>query len=231
MKSILSADKAERIAAIPLFRELDERELAAVAGGTRELQLEKHEMLFQKGDPAKGFFLVLQGQIKLSFPSVHGQEKIVDIIGPSQTFGEAIMFLGANFPVRAVALTQCELLLFDSRMIFDLLERDPGFTRKLLAGMSQRLHQLVRDVELYSQRSSVQRLIGYLLQSCPDDASAGAAITVDLPTSKQVIASRLNLTPETLSRILHTLDEQGLIEMQGRRIHIPDIARLRDHDM
>lgn len=219
------------VSTLPLFRELDDHHLQAIVASTRKIQIAKGEMLFQKGDMANGFHFVIKGQIKLAFPSLHGNEKVVAIFGPSQTFGEAAMFLHQPYPVRAEALSNTELLQFASPMIFSLLEQDPLFARKLLAGLSLRLHQLVMDVELYSQRSSVQRLIGYFLQLCPELDDDADALTIDLPSAKLVIASRLNLTPETLSRILHELTEQKLIEMHGRRIHIPDPGALRTYEL
>lgn len=219
------------VATLPLFRELDGGHLQAIVASTRKFQVAKGEMLFQKGDEAKGFYFVLKGQVKLAFPSLQGNEKVIAIFGPTQSFGEAAMFLRQPYPVRAEALGNTELLLFASATIFALLEDDPMFARKLLAGLSLRLHQLVMDVELYSQRSSVQRLIGYFLQLCPELDCESSEITVDLPSAKQVIASRLNLTPETLSRILHELSEQKLIEMNGRRIHIPNPGALRAYEL
>lgn len=230
MKTLLH-DNLERIKTLPLFCELDGAQLQAIAAGAEEIQIARGEMLFQKGDPAKGFYFVLKGQIKLVFPSLHGNEKVVAIIGQRQTFGEAMMFLHQPFPVRAEALSNTDLLYFGSEAIFTLLERDTTFARKLLAGLSLRLHQLVQDVELYSQRSSAQRVIGFLLQLCNEQDETEAPITVDLPTTKLVVASRLNLTPETLSRILHDLGNEGLIDMQGRRIRIPDPGALRAYDM
>lgn len=218
------------IATLPLFCELDAHHIATIAETTLRYQLSKGEMLFQKGDEAKGFYCVLKGQIKLAFPSIHGNEKIVAIFAPGQTFGEAAMFLHQPYPVRAEALINVELLMFSSASILSLLACDPMFARKLLGGLSLRLHQLVMDVEIYSQRSSVQRLIGYFLQLCPEMNGDDSPVTIDLPSAKQVIASRLNLTPETLSRILHELSGQKLIEMQGRRIYIPDPGALRAYE-
>jgi CRP-like cAMP-binding protein len=216
---------------LPLFHELDSDQLHLIAQNAREMSIEKGEMLFQRGDEAKGFFLLLRGQIKLAFPSSQGNEKVVAIIGACQSFGEAAMFLNQPYLVRAEALAPSEVLLIRSSVIFELLEQDKEFARKLLAGMSMRLRQLVQDVELYSQRSSAQRVIGYLLQLCPGSGGCDMPLTVDLPTTKQVIASRLNLTPETLSRILHDLSEKGLIEMHGRRIHIQNPEPLRLYDL
>jgi CRP-like cAMP-binding protein len=227
----LSAEHLLSLFKLPLFLELDEAQLQAIGSSAREMLVDRGEMLFQKGDYAKGFYLVLKGQIKLAFPSISGNEKVVAIVGPGQTFGEAAMFLDHPFPVRAEALMASEVLFLASNVIFKLLEQEPLFARKLLAGLSMRLHQLVQDVEWYSQRSSAQRVIGYLLQRCPENGDDSQPLTVDLPTAKQVIASRLNLTPETLSRILHDLSEQGLIDMAGRRIGIPNPRALREYDI
>jgi CRP/FNR family transcriptional regulator, dissimilatory nitrate respiration regulator len=84
----------------------------------------------------------------------------------------------------------------------------------------------VQDVESYSMRSSAQRVIGYLLQNCR--TTARTALTIALPTSKLVIASRLNLTPETLSRVFAELSRLGLIAVHGRSIDIPKLQRLRE---
>jgi CRP-like cAMP-binding protein len=103
----------------------------------------------------------------------------------------------------------------------------------MLAGMAMRLHELMGDVESYSLYSGKQRIIGYLLRELPDetpDAIGGAKVTITLPTNKGIIASRLNLTQEHFSRILHELIDLDLITVEGRKIHIPSVARLRLHE-
>lgn len=215
---------------LPLFSALTPEQIARVAAGAREKQLAKGEMLFQKGDPPRGFFVVVTGQIKLALPSAQGHEKVVEIIGPQQSFGEAVMFMDRPFPVFAEALLDSQLLHIGKDVVFDLIDTDPSFSRRMLAGLSMRLHSLIADVESYTLRSSGQRLIGYLLQHSPNGNEAGNRIEIKLPTSKHILASRLNLTPETLSRILHELAASGLIEVHGRTITIPDLRRLRSHD-
>lgn len=213
---------------LPLFAEVGEEALAHLAAATRERRLSRGEFLFQRGDPARGFHVVLNGQIKLAFSSAQGNEKVVELIGPQQSFGEAVMFMDRPYPVFADALSDTLLLTIAKTAVFELLERDPLFCRRLLAGLSMRLHSLVRDVESYTLRSSTQRLIGYLLQHCEaaESHAPSGMQTIALPTSKQVIASRLNLTPETLSRIFHELTEAGLIEVHGKQITIHDAEKL-----
>ena len=97
--------------------------------------------------------------------------------------------------------------------------------------MSMRLHGLVRDVEAYALHNATERVASFLVQSLESDESGGAvstaANTLELSASKQVIASRLNLTPETLSRIFHTLSDSKLIRVDGKLIHVLDVNNLR----
>ena len=225
-------DIPQILSRLPLFQELAPDQLAKLETACRERRLSKGSMLFQKGDPAKGFFVVVFGQIKLAFPSAQGNEKVVQIVGPRQSFGEAVMFLDLPCPVFAEALVDSLLLHIGSGPVFELLETDPLFARRMLAGLSMRLHSLVQDVETYSLRSSAQRVVGYLLQHCPQsEAECEGSFDISLPTSKQVIASRLNLTPETLSRIFHDLATNGLIAVSGKQITINDVKRLREVDL
>lgn len=216
---------------LPLFQALSQEQLAELAEGTREVRLSKSELLFRKGDPIRGFFFVIYGQVKLALPSAQGTEKVVEILGQNQSFGEAVMFLDKPYPVHAEALGDVLLLHISKQTVEDLLERDRTFSRKMLAGMSQRLHSLIADVESYSLRSSTQRVIGHLLQKCPEDCDDGQDIEIELPTSKQVIASRLNLTPETLSRIFHDLSSSSIISVRGKKITIHGVERLRAFDL
>ena len=225
-------DIAQILRRIPLFQELSQEQIEHLAAQTREKRLHKGEMLFQKGDQPRGFYALVYGQMKLAFPSAAGNEKVVEILGPQQSFGEAVMFMDRPYPVFAEALSDTLLLTIGKNAISELLERDPHFAKRLLAGLSARLHSLVRDVESYTLRSSTQRLIGYLLQDCqsPDAERPAGEQTIALPTSKQVIASRLNLTPETLSRIFAELTQAGLISVHGKQVTIHDCDRLSRYE-
>lgn len=221
-------DIGKILANLPLFQQLSDSEIANLAAGTREIGLTKGQILFQKGTPLDGFYVTVHGQIKLAFSSPQGNEKVVSIVGPGQSFGEAVMFMEKPCPVFAQALEDSRLLSIAKQGIFAAIDRDSAFARRMLAGLSMRLHGLIRDVEDYSLRSSTQRVIGFLLQLA--GASAGARAEFELPASKHIIASRLNLTPETLSRILHGLSEAGLIAVKGKRITVLDAVQLSRFD-
>lgn len=224
-RSASPATSVQLLRRVALFQALTDEHLQGIAAATQHVRLSRGAMLFQKGDRANGFYVVISGQVKLAFPSVHGVEKVVEILGPGQSFGEALMFMDRPYPVFSQAVVDTSLLAVPRTAVIELLDRDPVFARAMLAGLSMRLHSLVQDVEDYTMHSSVQRLIGYLLRHA--ETVESGTVEILLPTAKGVIASRLNLTPETLSRILHELAGEGLLEVQGRRIVIHDVARLR----
>ena len=221
-------DIGRLLANLPLFQQLRESEIANLATGTREVSLSKGQLLFQKGCGLDGFYVVVSGQIKLAFSSLQGNEKVVSIVGPGQSFGEAVMFMERPCPVFAQALEDSRLLYIAKQGIFAAIDHDSAFARRMLAGLSMRLHGLIQDVEDYSLHSSTQRVIGFLLQLAGVPTSS--RVEFELPASKHVIASRLNLTPETLSRILHGLSESGLIAVKGKRITVLDVAGLSRFD-
>jgi len=215
------------LASLPLFKELVPAELDRIALGTTELHVPRGKVLFRKGDPCSGFHLVVYGQVKLAFVSAQGSEKVVEIVTPGLSFGEALMFMDKPYIVMAETLADSLLLHVSKQIVFDEIARDPIFARKMLAGLSRRLHSLIGDIESYSLQSGTQRVIGYLLRQDEDTAVASHSYVVTLPTSKSVVASRLNLTPEHFSRILHDLSDAGLVAVEGRQVTIVDAAKLR----
>ena len=217
------------LSSLPLFKEVAPIELDRIAAGTTELHVPRGEMLFNKGDPCVGFHLVIYGQVKLAFISPQGSEKVVEIIGPGFSFGEALMFMEKPYIVMAETLSDSLLLHVSKQVVFDEIERNPTFARKMLAGLSRRLHGLINDVESYSLQSGTQRVIGYLLRQDQELAAANAPFSLMLPTSKAIVASRLNLTPEHFSRILHELADRGLISIDGREVKILDVSKLREY--
>jgi CRP-like cAMP-binding protein len=225
-----AVEPAALLANLALFRELSDEQRAPLATSARTQRLARGERLFRRGDPCAGMHVVAYGQIKLSFESASGQEKVVDIVGPGASFGEAVMFLEMPHVVTAQALVDSLLVFVPREVVFEGIDRDAMFARRLLGGLSRRLHQLVADVESYSTRSGTERVIGYLLRDCGVHNAAGA-IEVHLPVAKGVIASRLNLTQEHFSRILHDLTAIGLIDVHGRCVRVLDIERLRRHAM
>jgi CRP-like cAMP-binding protein len=215
------------LANLPMFSDMSREELDRVAAATLPVYAEKGQSIVQAGDPCTGFHLVVYGQVKLGFTSPQGVEKVVEIVRPGQSFGEALLFLDKPYMVFVQALADSMLLHVAKHAVIEGLANDPCFSKRMLSGLARRVHSLIRDVEAYSLRSGQERVIGYLLADAADVSVNGKPVEVHLSPGKSVIASRLNMTPEHFSRILHDLCAAGLITVSGRTVRIPDLERLR----
>lgn len=213
------------LAHLPLFKDLKGDELARLAAGTTRRRLRRGERLFRQGEPPTGFHAVVHGRIALTASTARG-ERVTEIIGAGRSFGEAILFLDKPYIVGAKALSDGLVLHIARQTVFAELERNPGFARRIIAGLSAKLHATVRELDTYALGSGEQRFAAWLLRSAPDGSQG--AVSVTLPAAKRAVASRLNLSAEHLSRILRQLSAQGLINVRGRTVEIRDVARLRE---
>lgn len=218
---------ANRLSEFYMFSELQQAQIDQLVTGTRLLDAPRGTMLFNRGDRAHGFYLLLEGQVKLGVISPQGDEKVIGLIQPGQSFGEAVLFLERSFPIYAQATLDSKVLLITRDAIFDILDNDVTVVRRMLAGISARNRQLVNDIESISLQNSTQRLIGYLLQISADSPNPAR---VQLPANKLTIASMLNITPETLSRVMLRLNNAGLIEVNGKEIVITNVTGLRNFE-
>lgn len=217
-------DLPRYLAILPLFTDMQPAELQRLADGSQLRRLGRGDTVFHVGQPCEEFHVTVVGQVKLFAISPSGQEKVIELIGPGNSFAEAFMFIGKPYMINAQALTDTLLLSVGKKAVLDEIALDPRFALRMLAGISRRLHGLVHDVQGYALHSGLQRVIGYLLRDQGENDSN--SITVSLPVSKGTIASRLSLTPEYFSRVLHELEASGLIEIDKREIRIPDAKRL-----
>lgn len=215
------------LAVLPLFHDLSPAELERVAEGCQVRRLTRGDAIFRFGQPCEEFHVVISGQVKLFAISPTGQEKVIELVAPGHSFAEALMFTDKPYILNAEALANTLLLTVSKQSVLDEISRDPRFCMRMLAGISRRLHGLVHDIESGALHSGVQRVIGYLLRERQADHKiAEPGFTVSLQVSKATVASRLSLTPEYFSKVLHELEAQKLIEIDKRDIRIIDLARL-----
>ena len=219
------------LATLPLFSNMRDEELQRLATGCQLRRVERGKVIFRTGDPCHEFHVNVLGQVKLFVISPTGTEKVVELVGPGNSFAEAVMFMGVPYVLSAQTLTDSLILSIEKDVVLREIGASPEFALRMLAGLSRRLHGLIKDVEAYALHSGVQRVIGYLLgdDNLDETENASQAITVSLPVSKAAIASRLSLTPEYFSRVLNELETAGLIHVDKRDIHISDTARLANY--
>jgi CRP-like cAMP-binding protein len=215
----------EFLSNVPLFAGLARHDLARLAAGAVQLEAPRGTSIFRRGEPCTGIHVIVNGQVKLVLHSAQGAEKVVELLGCGQNLGGPFMFLNRPHRATAEALEDSTLVHIAKARVLAELEHHVGFARRIIADLSHRLDYFISDLESVTLRSGTERVVGYLLTNvrvCPRN---GAAVT--LPATKGIIASRLSLTQEHFSRILHELAAAGLIGVDGRAIRIPDVERLR----
>lgn len=217
------------LANLPLFEEIAPADLQRLAQGCRLRNFSRGENIFSVGMPCEEFHVTITGQVKLFALSPSGQEKVIELAGPGISFAEALVFTGKPYIINAQALSESIVLSVGKAAMVREIEDDPRFAMRMLAGISRRLHGLVHDVQAYSLHNGMQRVIDYLLHPLEENPATSSALKVSLPVSKATIASRLSITPEYFSRVLHELESAGLIRVDKREIHIPNAARLASH--
>ncbi len=219
----VSEDELRQLA---LFAGFESKPLAKVVQHTAVIELPRGRALFRAGEPATHFYYLRYGQIKLTRNSFDGDEKVISVVRPGQTFAEAALFMGApGYPVSSEAIDESVVLAFPGDLIKQLLSASPEACFRVMAVMSARLRELVLQIDELTLHNATHRLASYLLAQLPE---GGARVRdIRLGTPKLVIASRLSIQPETLSRILAQLRERGLVNSEGANIVVHDVEGLR----
>ncbi|HSW23819.1 MAG TPA: Crp/Fnr family transcriptional regulator [Burkholderiaceae bacterium] len=218
-----SPDPATLLAALPLFKGLEAPALARLAAATQRRPLARSSVLFEHGAPASGMYVVVYGEIKLlSHTPVRGR-RLAGVVGSGRSFGEPVMFLERQALVEARAGSDALLLFLPKQAVFDEIERNPKFARRMIAGLCQRIERLVGELDRQATGSGRERFIAYLLRG---RVEGPGPLAITLPASKAEIASQLHVTPEHFSRILHELADAGLLQVSRRCITVPNPAQL-----
>lgn len=215
----------EIIGRAPLFAGLAPEARLALLHGAAPRRYAKGHMLFEQGDEALAFYVVLDGWVKVFRPSAVGDEAVFGVFATGETFGEAAMFIQGRYPAAAQAVEDVRLLPIHSDVFRERLLRQPELSFLMLGAMSRHLHSLVNQVEQLQTRSSTQRLAQFLVALAP--VEQGSAV-LRLPYDKSLIAHRLGMKPESLSRGFARLRALG-VTTDNNRVVISDVAALRDY--
>ena len=187
-------------------------------------RLSRGEMILRRGEPVPGVLAVAYGSVKTRLRHPQGSEVVLRLLGPGETFAEAPVLLGGLSKLDAVALGDTMLVLIAAPWVRSLAERDAPFSRNLVNALAVRTQTLLAELETGLQRSA-QRLAAYII-SIAQPAELPGTWTARLPVSKTLLAARLGVKKETLSRLLRQFVASGLISMAQRDIMILDRDRL-----
>ena len=212
-----------------LFSGLAQADFEALGDHMALRALDKGQVLFHRGDPATHFYFVDSGYIELSLIAPTGVKKVLEVIGHGRTFAEAVAFMRkVKFPVTAEALSDSRVCEISNAAYMELLSKTPDACLRLLSDVCKHLHARVRDIERLTIQNARSRLSAYLLEHVTESDDDKAAVRLELP--RHVIASRLSIQPETLSRLLKAMSDEGIITVEDRIVFVNSLARLRPYD-
>lgn len=222
----MTADATKRlIAEVLFFKGLSEGELEEIQAIARERTYQRQQVLFSDGEEGSGFFLVVEGQVKVFKMSPEGKEQILHILGPGEPIGQVAVFAGESFPANAQALRESRVLFFPRDAFVALIHRKPSLALNMLAILSNRLREFTVQIESLSLKEVPARLAVYLLTLAEEQ---GGADDVALQMTKAQLASVIGTIPETLSRIFNRMAQAGMIQVDGRTIHLLDRSALEE---
>ncbi len=185
------------------------------------------ETLFLQGDAAETVFVVLEGWIKLYRVTPTGAEAVVGVFTRGRSFGEAVAFKGDRYPVAAEAVTDGRLLLVPASFLLEMMRERPEIGLAMLSATYSHLHFLVEQLEQLKAHTGAQRVAEFLLDLC--ECESGTC-TITLPYDKTLIAGRLGMQPQSLSRAFNRLKEQG-VKVSHNQATIADIEHLQEFVM
>jgi CRP-like cAMP-binding protein len=206
----------------PLFGTIPREIVEHVLDGLGPRAFDKGVLLFEQGAPAEHFYVIIDGWVKIYRTTTEGEETVVSVFRRGETFAEAALFMGGRYPVSAETVTQCRMLRINGAKLRRAIHDNPDLALSMLASSSYHLKALVEQIEQMKRLSGPQRLAEFLLRLCP--ARAGHCV-VHLPFEKSLIAGRLGMKPESLSRALSKLRPLG-ISVDRESINIDDIGRV-----
>ncbi|TNE37102.1 MAG: cyclic nucleotide-binding domain-containing protein [Alphaproteobacteria bacterium] len=219
----LREDDFQLLKASPLFKALTDEAIISLISDGHIKTFDRKTTLFVKGEQADRFYLVLEGWVKLTRESLEGQESIISVFAKGETFAEAAVFSRQGYPVNAITVSQCRLLVVPASSTFRAIKENSEYALNIVASMARHMHNLVKQIEQLSVQSSTERLANFLLSQCPKGAKEA---TIYLPIEKSLLAGRLGMQPETLSRSFAKLRKLGL-QSRGNKVTISNIPAIR----
>lgn len=219
-----TGERAQLLKQCPLFTDLPDSVLNSLSAVTVARSYSSGETLFMQKEPVQGFYVILEGEIKVSRYGPDGREQVLHILSAGETCGEAAVFKGQKYPATAEALSELKTLFISREDFIDLGRRQSELLLNMLAVMTLRLRHFVNLVDDLSLKEVSSRLAKYLLTL---SRRQGGRSEIEIETTKSTIASRIGTVSETLSRTLTRMQKKGLIDVRGKQITLLDLDALQ----
>lgn len=205
-----------------LFAQLNDETFQDVVGTPKSKSFAKGDQLFHKGEPAREFFLILEGWVLLYRDQPNGEKAVVQIFGPHETFAEGLLTPNSVYPVSAQMVSEARILCFDIADFRTKIATNPQLALSLVSACYHQMHQLVGQIERMKSWSARRRVAEFLIRLT--EQRNGEAL-IELPLENKLVAARLSMTPSTFSRTLTKLRFLG-VSIEGRNIHVSNMETL-----
>lgn len=211
---------------VPSFSGVTSGTLAAIAQGAVPRSYDEGQMVFLEGEPCSGLFIVQEGWLKSVKLSTTGREQVIRFVGPGESFNEISVFAGTENLVTVIALENSRLWLIPRQDLLQLIEEYPDLCEVVIKNLAQRTLHLMSLVEDLSLRPVEARLARFLLEQAEGDL-----VSRRQWSTQAQLSSRLGTVPDVLNRVLRSLVEAGLIQLERQQIKIIDRAGLESKAM
>lgn len=212
---------------VGIFADLSPTELQFLAERAVPRDYAPGELIFSEGEMCTGLFIVEKGHVRIFKSSPSGREQVLSIEGPGGSIAELPVFDGGNYPASTSAVDQARVYFVSKQDFYSLCLVHPKVALKVLKVVGARLRRLVAIIEELSFTSVRSRLIANLVRLAAAGKKTPAGVEVHLPASNQELASQIGTVRELVSRNLSRLQAEGLIQMDGKTLVIPDLIKLK----
>ena len=221
--------KKETLRDVPLFSEMDISQLREISEISRVEQFKKNHHIFLENDTYRGFYIVLKGSIKVYRISSEGKEYILHLRKPPQPFADVPLFEeGGNYPANAQALEDSLLLFIPKEEFIELIRKNPSIALKMLAGFAKRMRKMTDKMEEISTKEVSNRLARFILEEIKkNDSIKLKEPFLRLTISKSTVATYLGTITETLSRTFKKFQDEHIIVVNGKKIFVKELKKLK----
>lgn len=222
MLSAPTAEDLNVVRRINVFRGLNPLMFERLIATAGTLTLEEHQVVFRQADVATAFFIVIEGWVKLYRMTIAGDEAVIQVFTKGDSFAEAAALTGDPYVGTAEAVSNARLVRIPAEHVVKCIRSMPEIALAMIASTSHHMHHLVQQVEQLKAQTGVQRLAEFLVWLCPQESDP---CNIALPYDKSLIAGRLGLKPESLSRAFARLRSVG-VNVHASHVAVRDPHKL-----
>jgi CRP/FNR family transcriptional regulator len=226
MPATKPASVSALLKSVSIFSGLNEPELAFLTARVVQRKYAAGELIFGEGEPCSGLYVVESGSVRIFKSSAGGREQVLSIDGPGSSIAELPVFDGGSYPASAQSITASTLLFFSKQDFQSLCIQHPEVALKVLRVVGGRLRRLVGIIEELSFTTVRHRLAALLVRLAKAEGARSGIAEFTLPVNNNELAAQIGTVRELVSRNLSRLQAEGLIEIDGRTIRVPDVKKL-----